>query len=269
VEKKKASRRNAGGNAKRRPQYENAAQALAEIIAGTSPGEHLPSEPKLSRRLGVSRATLREAMRLFEERGLVIRRQGVGTVVTDAPRIIKSGLEVLESLETMAARMGMLVEMGEHEIEARPALDSEADLFGIPPADQVLEIRRAMLTDGQPVAYLVDVLPEGLLPRRWLAERFAGSILDLLLERGQPSLSHARTEITAIPAPDEVARALNIESGDVLQWFKGSIFDEDGLVVNRSESYFLPLAFRFHVVRRFDGVMSAISKNRKVTGAQP
>jgi DNA-binding GntR family transcriptional regulator len=124
-----------------------------------------------------------------------------------------------------------------------------------------------MLTDGQPVAYLVDVLPESMLPRRLLAERFAGSILDLLLERGQPSLSHARTEITAIPAPKDVARALNIEGGEVLQWFKGSIFDEDGRVVNRFESYFLPWAFRFHVVRRFDGVMSAISKNRKMVKA--
>ena len=267
MEKKKASRRNAGGNAKRRPQYENAAQALAEIIAGTNPGEHLPSEPKLSRSLGVSRATLREAMRLFEERGLIIRRQGVGTVVTDAPRIIESGLEVLESLETMAARMGLLVEMGEHEIEARLALGPESDLFGLSPADQVLEIRRAMLTDGQPVAYLVDVLPEGLLPRKLLAERFAGSILDLLIERGQPALGHARTEITAIPAPKDVARALNIERGEVLQWFKGSIFDKDGRVVNRSESYFLPWAFRFHVVRRFDGVMSAVAKNRKVIEA--
>lgn len=254
-------------NAKRRPLYQSAAQALAEIIAQTNPGDHLPSEPKLSRRLGVSRATLREAMRLFEERGLIIRRQGVGTVVTDAPRVIESGLEVLESLETLASRMGVDVEMGALEIEARAPWEQEADLFGLPPDMQVLEVRRAMFAQGRPAAYLVDVLPDDLMPRSLLSEQFAGSVLDLMLERGNLNLSHARTEITAIPAPQEIARHLSVETGEVLLCFKGRIFDEGGRMVNRSESYFLPWAFRFHVIRRFDGVMSDICKNRKMVEA--
>ena len=38
---------------------------LAALIAKTSAGEQLPSEPYLAKQLGVSRATLREAMRMF------------------------------------------------------------------------------------------------------------------------------------------------------------------------------------------------------------
>jgi len=267
VEKETTGPSSGRANAKRRPLYQSAAQALAEIIAQTNPGDHLPSEPKLSRRLGVSRATLREAMRLFEERGLIIRRQGVGTVVADTPRVIESGLEVLESLETLASRMGLDVEMGVLEIETRAASEAEADLFGLPPDAQVLEVRRAMFAEGRPVAYLVDVLPEDVMPRSLLSEQFAGSVLDLMLERGILNLSHARTEITAIPAPQEIARHLNVERGEVLLCFKGRILDEGGRVVNRSEGYFLPWAFRFHVIRRFDGVMSVVEKNRKMVEA--
>lgn len=49
------------------------------------PGERLPSEAELSKQLGVSRATLREALRLLEEEKIVIRRHGVGTFINSKP----------------------------------------------------------------------------------------------------------------------------------------------------------------------------------------
>ena len=78
---------------------------LASLISKTSAGERLPSEPDLARRLGVSRATLREAMRTFEVQGLIRRRQGSGTFVVGKMPVIEAGLELLESLETMAQRL--------------------------------------------------------------------------------------------------------------------------------------------------------------------
>ena len=255
--------RTGSGNAKRRPLYQSAAEELAEIIAHTPPGDRLPSEPKLSEQLGVSRATLREAMRLFEERGLILRQQGVGTTVVEMPQVIDSGLEVLESLETLSSRMGVEVAMGDSEISLRPPQAGERDLFGVPSHARVLDIKRTMLAEMRPVAYLVDVLPEGLFPQQDLEARFTGSVLDLLLERNQPTLSHAKTEITAVSASPEIAHHLNIQRGDVLLCFKGIIYDDSGNVVNRSESYFLPWTFRFHVLRRFDDVLNVVERNRK------
>ncbi|MDO9546652.1 MAG: winged helix-turn-helix domain-containing protein, partial [Pelolinea sp.] len=51
-------------------------------IANADPGEKLPPEPELARQLGVSRSTLREAMRSFDAQGYLTRRQGAGTFVT-------------------------------------------------------------------------------------------------------------------------------------------------------------------------------------------
>ncbi|KDB52497.1 hypothetical protein X805_19480 [Sphaerotilus natans subsp. natans DSM 6575] len=56
------------------------------ILAGEHrPGERLPPERDWAARLGVSRAALREALGQLAERGLVIRRHGAGTFVSDQP----------------------------------------------------------------------------------------------------------------------------------------------------------------------------------------
>src|SRR5574338_911498 len=80
---------------------------LAKLIADTPPGSRLISEPELAKQMGVSRATLREAMRTFETQGLIRRRQGSGTYVVGKVPVIDAGLEVLESMETMASRMNL------------------------------------------------------------------------------------------------------------------------------------------------------------------
>jgi DNA-binding GntR family transcriptional regulator len=85
-----------------RPLHVRAEEALVALLESGAyrPGDQLPPEPELAQRLGISRSTLREVMRTFEERGLIIRRQGVGTFVNHAsPLIIDSGLETLESVE--------------------------------------------------------------------------------------------------------------------------------------------------------------------------
>ncbi len=67
--------------------YEQVAAVLeAEIRAGTpAPGDRLPGERALASRLGVSRATVREALGALQLAGLVETRQGAGSFVTASP----------------------------------------------------------------------------------------------------------------------------------------------------------------------------------------
>jgi len=225
--------------------------ALAELIAHTPPGARLPSEPKLARELGVSRATLREAMRAFESQGLLRRKQGVGTFVVHPMPALESGLEVLESIETLAARRGMSVEMGELTMQQAPADPDVAAELEVEPGTTVLHVSRVIHVDRRPVAYLVDVLPLHVLTAADLEKpSFRGSVLDFLLRRGDPPLHTSYAEITAVAAPSHVAQALDIQRGDVMLQFTARLFASDGGVVAYSLSYFLPGVFRFHVVRR-------------------
>jgi GntR family transcriptional regulator len=222
---------------------------LARVIEGTDTGGRLPTEPKLARQLGVSRATLREAMRTFETQGLIRRRQGVGTFVVRPKHILDSGLEVLESIETLARRTGMHVTPGELKIDQRQADEAERAILELDEEAAVTEVSRVILAEKHPVAYLVDVLPTDLFSMKDVEAGFSGSVLDLLLHRGDVQPVNSFCEIAAVAAASEVARAMNIQRGDALLLFKSRLFSVEGRVIDYSLSYFLPGSFRFHVVR--------------------
>lgn len=222
---------------------------LSALISKTKAGERLPSEPELAKQMGVSRATLREAMRTFETQGLIRRRQGSGTFVVGEVSVIESGLEVLESIETMAERLGLEISVSDLHIESVPADKEHAQALSVPTGTRLTLIRRVVRADNRPVAYLVDTLPEDVLKPDQLPSSFKGSVLDFLLERGDP-LTASRAAVSAIGATADVAKPLEIQRGDVLLQIVSQLYSGSSRVVDFSYSYFIPGYFHFHVNRR-------------------
>ncbi len=234
--------------------YQRLQSQLNHIILNVPKGTKLPSEPELAEQLGVSRATLREAMRTFESQGLLRRRQGLGTFVIRPTQIIESGLEVLESIESQAKKSGFTVTMRDLEIKHIEANKEYLNKLDLKEGDRITQIRRVILGEEAPVAYLIDTLPEGLLKPETLANEFNGSVLDLLIQQGNPQLSISKTEISAIHAPVDVAKALDIQRGDTLMLLNALLFSEEGDPVDYSYSYFVPGFFRLHIIRKIIGV---------------
>lgn len=223
---------------------------ISRLIKTMQPGDQLLSEPELSKQLGVSRATLREVLRSFAERGLLVRRQGVGTFVASRIPILETGLEVLESLERMAERLDLQTEVTHLDIEERPATPAERSGLLSEEPIPVLAVTRVITVESEPVADLLDVVPLTYLRAADLPEPFRGSVLDILLDRGKPVLSTSRTELIAAAATGDIARRLDIKSGTPLLKLVAQLYSFDEHVVDYSLSYFMPGYFKFHVMRQ-------------------
>jgi GntR family transcriptional regulator len=224
---------------------------LAKLIGSTPPGQRLLNEPELAKQMGVSRATLREAMRTFETQGIIRRRQGSGTYVVGKVPVIDAGLEVLESLDRMARRMNLEIAVSDLQVEEVEADVDTANGLGVLEGTRLTRIRRVIRADGRPAAYLIDTLPESLLKPADLPAEFRGSVLDYLLARGE-KLNVSRAVISATNATADVAKPLEIQRDDVLLVFTSQLFDLKGTVVDYSTSYFIPGYFYFHVNRRIE-----------------
>ena len=229
--------------------YQRLQVELETIISNTKSGEKLLTEPLLAHQLGVSRSTLREAMRTFEAQGRIRRQQGSGTFVEEKSQVIDAGLEKLESIESIAKRINLPVSMGRLLREHLEADKTLAEKMLIEQGQSLVKLARIIYVEKRPVAYLIDILIEGLLSEEDLKLGFTGSVLDLLMKSSQVQPDKSFTEIQAVAAPSEIAHALQIQRGDVLLHFSAKLYSKSGQIVDHSESYFLPGYFRFHVVR--------------------
>jgi len=215
------------------------------------PGQKLPPEGIFAEQLGISRPTLREALYKLEMEGLIIRKHGVGTYISPSYRSrIDSGLEVLESIEHIARRVGLKTEMGDSEIIERPATSAEAAGLECESEEQVLSVVRIILVDEKPVAHLLDILPLKFMRKKDLGSKFRGSVLDILLKQSQPPLIFSFTRLGSVAADNVLARQLNIPRKTPLLKMESKLFTHNNLVVDYSVSKFVSDYFDFHVIRR-------------------
>ena len=149
----------------------------------------------------------------------------------------------------MAKRLGLEVSASDLSIESVTADSELASALSVPSDSPLTRVRRVVRADNRPVAYLVDTLPVKVLQSDDIPSDFHGSVLDFLLGRGD-SVTSSRANVSAIGATAEVAKALEIQRGDVLLHFYSQLFDNNGKVVDYSLSYFIPGYFHFHIVRR-------------------
>ena len=225
---------------------------LGLIEDGTyDPGEQLPSENELANQLGISRPTLREALLNLEQEHIVVRKHGVGTFVAPGyGHQLESGLECLESLLELASRQGAHVHVADLEVEIEPAEADVAEKLNVPPGTPVTGVRRVLVLEGVPVAYMADAALPETLPPASVGETFQGSVLDLLRQKHGLQISQAVANIVAANAGVFLAAKLQVRPGQALLLLEETLFDDRGQAVELSKNYFVPDYFRFHIVRR-------------------
>jgi GntR family transcriptional regulator len=151
---------------RRRPEplWHQAGEALRGLIAdGTwSDGTQIPNEAKLSEMLGVSRITIRHALRNLEESGLLRREHGRGTFVRSSTVI--AGVRGLTSFTQEMAERGLVVGSRLIEIAEMPASAEVADALEIPVGAPVCMIRRLRAGNDLPIGIQTAYLPANRVP---------------------------------------------------------------------------------------------------------
>ncbi len=232
---------------------QRAQQYLVQLLeeGAYSAGEQLPSQNELAAQLGISRPTLREALLNLEQEGVIISKHGVGTFVAPAyGQQLEGGLERLDSILELASRQGRDLRFNALRVEEEPADRELAERLQLAPRTLVTNVRRVILADDGPVAFMSDWVRSTHLRPSDIDDTFNGSVLDQLRKNSPMPVAFAVADIVALNAGAGLARDLQVKEGSALLLMEELLFDEDGTPVDWSRNYFLPDFFRFHVVRR-------------------
>ncbi len=216
------------------------------IASGDLPaGRRLPSEPVLAAEQGVSRVTLRRALDRLAEEGLVSRRVGAGTFVTDGmlnPVVAANLGDVFAHLKTMGQTTGLRL----LAFAYGPPPDFVAAALGLGPGERTQCSVRVRLIDGEPFSYLTTHVPEHIGLTYNEADLATTPLLELL-ERSGIVADRASQTLSATLAGPEMADALQLEVGAPLISLTRIVHDPAGAGVEHLHALYRPDRFAFHL----------------------
>ncbi|HSL11393.1 MAG TPA: GntR family transcriptional regulator [Actinomycetota bacterium] len=228
-------------------------ELAARIASGRiQPGGRLPPEPELAEQLGVSRATLREALRSLEEDGFVTRTRGAGTYATNRPRL-RNNLDVNFGVTDAIRAAGREPGTAEVSVSTEAVSEAEAALLDLEPGDPVIVVERVRTADGVRVVVSRDVVSATRLGSAPVVGLGEGSLYELLEREGAVALHHGVVSLEPATADKAMAKRLGVRAGTLLLYLRQVDFDRDGDPVILSHEHHLAEEFEFTVVRRGPG----------------
>ena len=196
------------------PKYRLVADSLAaEIAAGRfKAGDQIPSERVIAEEMGISRMTVRQALRHLADRGMVEARVGQGTFV--GAKRLQQQLSTLTGFTEEMEKQGRSAASIVAEAALRVPEPETAAALGLAPGADVWRISRVRLADGEPVAIETTEVAAALAPALLERADFARtSLYETLRKHYGLRPATAEQTLAAASADPSVAATLGIAVG--------------------------------------------------------
>jgi len=227
------------------PIYIQIAESLLERISmgELAPYERLPSERELSETLNVSRMTLRAALRVLDNKGLLVRRPGDGTYIAQ-PKIERQAGKLVPFTEGMRLR-GYQTGAKIIALEQRLAETSIASQLKIAVSMPVYSIQRLRLINQEPVMLEKFAVPVYRFPNLDTFDLETRSFYEIAETEYGITIHQAQQSLEAVSATEFEAELLQVVPGTPLMLERRQAFDPDSRPVEYGQDLYRGDRFRF------------------------
>lgn len=210
----------------------------------------LPSEAKLANEMGVSRLTIREALTVLENEGLITRSQGSSTMITTFARRLSEGIDYAGELGKFINDCGYESTVDIISYSWKNCSEEVARNLEIETGEEILEVKKRFLADGAPAAYCINRIPKAFLGDKEISERDLGkSMFDFVEDSCKCELSHDFMEIIPSLVDEEIANILNLEEKSPILRVDVIKYSLEGYPVMYNTEYYVDKLIRFTACR--------------------
>jgi DNA-binding GntR family transcriptional regulator len=229
--------------------YERIAERIVKEI-GTGfwrNGEALPSETSLTESYGVSRKTVRHALRLVEQSGYIAKSQGKRSTIkcNKVEKLLGAAVE----FPIEAARAGLKSKTRLHGVLVRQATTAEVSLLQLARGTTIAEIKRTRYLNYLPAVIQTSTLSSTVANQLSNIGHPDASLYDELRRRMSIRVGPSEDTLSAVLAGAAEAAALNVPEGTSLISMQRKAFTVSGSVVEISISIIRPEFFVFRLNR--------------------
>lgn len=215
------------------------------------PGEKLPSEQGLAAYYGVSRATVREALKILEEERVILCRHGVGRFLAPDPSsILNEEITRLKSVTEMAHGLGISANTRVLSLREEPADEPTRGHLGLEPGNTVVILERVRLAKGEPIIYSIDIFPRPLVVGELRAEELAGSLVAVMEGKWGLQMAYSKAIISAVNLEPGLSRRIAVPARIPWILMEQVCFDPQDRPFLCSKDYHRGDKIQFRVLRR-------------------
>ena len=218
---------------------------------GYAEGDRLPTEPVLAKQLGISRSTLREALKELETEGVVHRKHGLGTFVQNCRPSITLNLTIPRSITALVESLHFIPGTSFMKVATEKVFPDDVERLNLNPGADIVRIERVRTANSQPVAYTIDVVPYWAMQKypQWDGKSNF-SLIDHLTYKCGIRLQGTTSTLSPLHNIRSVADRLEIDQSSHIFFFEGTDVNNEGIPILFSREYFAPWIFRFSVTRK-------------------
>ena len=213
-------------------------------------GGRLPGENEIAAQLGISRGTVRQALAILQQEGVITRQQGSGTYANPPVLGIPARVD-------FAYEFGQLIEISGLEatirtLEVRPA-NADPDTarrLSVEVGTPMLSLRKLFLANGQPAIYVREMMPTSLIQGPYADSELDETIFRFIERRCHTQVDYILSELVPTVAAAEVAELLAVPAGSPqLQFVEVFYSPRNQPLVLATVTFREPL-IRFHALRK-------------------